>query len=63
MEGLGCLVLVGLLVILLASAAFRASTKKKCPYCQTSIPKGAIRCPACQKDLVPPKPGQPSPPT
>jgi large conductance mechanosensitive channel len=28
-----------------------AATNKDCPYCKTSIPVGALRCPNCTSDL------------
>jgi len=49
--------IVALAVFLVVRVANRlqkpasAPTNKDCPYCKTSIPVGAVRCPNCTSDL------------
>ena len=34
-----------------ATKPAKATTTKECPYCLSTIPLGAIRCPSCTSDL------------
>ncbi len=44
-------VLIGILVYLLSTWMVSSLVQKKCPYCDSSISKKAVKCPKCQSEL------------